>query len=475
MECFVDCLYTGDIEKMDKGTFREVNKMAKVFDVAWLTGRCFGFFKDLVDGMSGSYEDILYLFQEASYVCITLKERGMINLTLAKIGSNTDCKTLFLRKFLEDITDVSASQLDLVVELAGRDLGIVVQSLTGKLKTHLAEQGAVMSDIFRHFLGTSDLRICRTYHKAAFDELFDVLEECSVDDLRWVLALHRRSSEEVPKEEDIPKEVPTQSGEIQLNPVAEKYPAFLKMKIPNIDKTRSNFGYLNFENFILKIVADEEVTNMLMIAEAVWRYVDMHQLKHLLVSQWLKDRLIAHMGKRKWNIKYVPVFFFESLYQPKLQLRTVIFDFFNDLGMMGNIAIADIGYPSVSNGVNFSCLRGRIPALLSISFQHGVKDCKQKGKCGLMLKINPKVVEQSIVHITENIELCTDNNMYPADLHVHDKTIEDFEKGHIHLLVGDNQNYYPVTPLYPGLKERYIEWNILNKINSQCYLRIVYR
>ena len=464
----MDCLYTGDIEKMDKGTFREVNKMAKVFDVAWLTGRCFGFFNDLVDGISGRYEDMLYLFQEASYVCITLKERGMINLTLAKIGSNTDCKTLFLRKFLEDITDVSASQLDLVVELAGRDLGIVVQSLTGKLKTHLAEQGAVMSDIFRHFLGTSDLRICRTYHKAAFDELFDVLEGCSVVDLRWVLALHRRSSEEVPKEEDIPKEVPTQSGELQLNP--EQDPAFIKMKIPN--KTGSKFKYFKFDNFILKIVADEEVTNVLIFAEAVWRYVDMHQSQHLPVSQWLKDRLIAHMGKRKWKIKYVTRFFLTNFYQPNPQLRDVVINLFYDLGMIGKPG--DIGCPFLSNVVNFSCLRGRIPALLSISFQHGVKDCKQKGKCGLMLKINPKVVEQSIVHITRNIELCTDNNMYPVHLHVHDTTIEDFEKGHIHLLVGDNQDIYPVTPLCPMLKERYIEWNIFDKMNSKCNLMIAH-
>ena len=89
--CFVDCLYTGEVEMLDKHSFREVNKMARVFDVEWLKERCSWYFKDLVNGMSHNYEDMLYLFEEASYVLSDLKERGLINLVLPKIASDKDC------------------------------------------------------------------------------------------------------------------------------------------------------------------------------------------------------------------------------------------------------------------------------------------------------------------------------------------------------------------------------------------------
>ena len=41
VRCFVDCCYSGSVEMLDRDCFREVNKMAKVFEVEWLTGYIF--------------------------------------------------------------------------------------------------------------------------------------------------------------------------------------------------------------------------------------------------------------------------------------------------------------------------------------------------------------------------------------------------------------------------------------------------
>ena len=243
VDCFIDCLYTGEIERLGKPLFREVNKMAKVFDVAWLLGRCSAFFEDLV-GESDGYEDMVFLFQEASYVCTALKDRGFINITLEKIGANRGSKKAFLGRFMEDISDLSTRQLDLVVELAGEDLGVVVESLTGKLRDHVTEQGALLPHNVRHFLDTSDLSICRRHDKILFEELFDVLQTVPNDNLGWVFALYRKSN---------------QDNANQVNKVSTVQP---KTNLSNLFNSFDRFKDLVFVDLIRRLSIDEEVNKI---------------------------------------------------------------------------------------------------------------------------------------------------------------------------------------------------------------------
>ena len=70
---FVECLYTGELEGADRDNFRDINKLAIVFQVSWLVDRCVGFFKEQVSKVCGSeYNDILFLVEEARFVMTTL-------------------------------------------------------------------------------------------------------------------------------------------------------------------------------------------------------------------------------------------------------------------------------------------------------------------------------------------------------------------------------------------------------------------
>ena len=70
VSCFIDCLYTGEIELLQKPLFREVNKLAKVFQVVWLLARCEGYFRDLVHEIDGkSYEDMHYICSKKLIMC----------------------------------------------------------------------------------------------------------------------------------------------------------------------------------------------------------------------------------------------------------------------------------------------------------------------------------------------------------------------------------------------------------------------
>ena len=45
VDCFVEGMYTGEVDKLQKQIFEDVNKMAHVFNVSWLTKRCLKFYK----------------------------------------------------------------------------------------------------------------------------------------------------------------------------------------------------------------------------------------------------------------------------------------------------------------------------------------------------------------------------------------------------------------------------------------------
>ena len=47
VKMFLESLYTGEVEP-NKELFRDVNKMANVFNVSWLTSKCENYFCDLV-------------------------------------------------------------------------------------------------------------------------------------------------------------------------------------------------------------------------------------------------------------------------------------------------------------------------------------------------------------------------------------------------------------------------------------------
>ena len=52
VECFIQCLYTGDSKSLTTAVFRDLYKMADVFAVEWLRFDCSWFFQDLLDKIS---------------------------------------------------------------------------------------------------------------------------------------------------------------------------------------------------------------------------------------------------------------------------------------------------------------------------------------------------------------------------------------------------------------------------------------
>ena len=69
VQCFLEASYSGDVKKISRSNFREVNKMGHVFDVAWIVDRCYKYFKSLTETVKvNNYTEQVFVFEEAMFM-----------------------------------------------------------------------------------------------------------------------------------------------------------------------------------------------------------------------------------------------------------------------------------------------------------------------------------------------------------------------------------------------------------------------
>ncbi|XP_063694578.1 uncharacterized protein LOC134826214 [Bolinopsis microptera] len=120
VECFVESMYTGEVDLLKKLIFEDVNKMAHVFDVSWLAKRCLKFYKTVVLNFgSNSYEEILFACEVASRAHYNLKQSNYVSSFVKNMVSRDIGTTLFLQRYMADFAELSKRQIDMSVAVAG--------------------------------------------------------------------------------------------------------------------------------------------------------------------------------------------------------------------------------------------------------------------------------------------------------------------------------------------------------------------
>jgi hypothetical protein len=191
---FVDAAYSGTAEGITRDTFRDINKIASVFEMTWLVEKSSGYFSEVVESVkTPSYTDLLYLFEEAGFVFEKLKRKDFLNLTFKKIEM-LKWKQEFIDRYLENADRLSTKKLDMVIELAGTEVHCVVRTLTNQLSEQLIVEGLSLPVCYKHLLDNCDLSRCRESDRALFDRLFDVLGKLPDDKMRWTFELYQKSS-----------------------------------------------------------------------------------------------------------------------------------------------------------------------------------------------------------------------------------------------------------------------------------------
>ena len=262
VKVFVDAAYSGTIEGLNRDMFRDVNKMANVFEVSWLAGECAQYFSEIADSVeTASYQELLYLFDEAAFVLEHLGTKEFLEVAIRKIEL-LEWKQQFLNEYLVNAEGLSTKKLDMAIKLAGGQVYCVVKTLCTQLTEQLGGQNTIiLSDHSRYLLNNIDLHSCRQSDPALFEELFNILEKLpeSVDNLKWTYQLYRNSHTN------------------NLSSTVSRSNDIANMYMDGIDFEMS------FNDLLDWISTSGKVRNMLSAIEAVWAW-DVIRHYHLKIT-----------------------------------------------------------------------------------------------------------------------------------------------------------------------------------------------
>ena len=201
VDCFVECSYTGEIEAVNLGNFRDVNKMSRVFQVSWLVAKCEEYFESYLDKLDSesSYSDMLFVVEEAVYLMSAIKSRDFLNLTVEKIASiSVTSRDSFVKRYLSNFGLASNHKISACIALVQTNVHVLLELLI----THIKKSGNTsLDESSRHLLRNIDMSLCFDKKPEVHEELFTVLEnltDASKEDSLLFLSMYKQLSRRKP-------------------------------------------------------------------------------------------------------------------------------------------------------------------------------------------------------------------------------------------------------------------------------------
>ena len=402
VDVFVDAAYSGKADGINKEVFRDVNKMATVFEMKWLAEKCAAFFNQLVAAIKEPlYKELMFLCEEAGFVLKTLKLADYIIVVDKKLRS-MGCKQQFIEWYLKDIDNLSTDKLDMVLALAGKELKCVVPTVVDQLSELYKVQGPCLLKPYKYLLENCSLHLCKQQHEKLFEQLFEVLRSLPDEHMRWTFDLHRKSC----------------SGEVNVTDLVclNTRPVTSLLPCHNLDLSKT------LEELVDWLSVSEKCTSLLMAVEAVstWRQYHIRTIGKLTpgVLSNLYDKLKIVAKKRGWSLlpqqlssyiywyghyennthKYVQVDTFDMSFLTCNDSKKIIFvDSVNDFRKP---------FPKSSTDVK-----------LLFHFKHpAISACNRLSNCGFILKTVPS--EGALWRV----KLCTEEEDYRNEMiHFHEE------------------------------------------------------
>ena len=418
VQVFVDSAYSGKAEGITWKIFRDINKMANVFEVTWLVSKCYQHFTNLAKSVkSGSYKVQLFLFEEAGFVYENLKSKDFLSIAVKKIES-LNCKQQFLERYLENAERLSTKELDTVIELAGNDVNFLVQTLVDQLSKIWKTQGPSLPVYCKYLLEKSSLHICQHTDRGLFDQLFDLLEKLPDEHIRWTLNLHRKSAQKM--------FVPPQSLRV-LQPNETVSTAMSRCNtIPNMYCSWVK-DMRDFDEFFLWLSErSNHMINLLTAFEALWTWgfvcrisgIELDVENYAELGRFFNSRLSRVAKKRNW-----------ALLPP--QLNSYVFNVYINTIEIGNFDLRPLCHQphTIESHITIESVelcRSPFDILsketkLTFHFKHpSVNSCNRTGKCGFILKTVPS--DEPLW----KLRLCTKEADYLSEsVHFHDHVIAE--------------------------------------------------
>jgi hypothetical protein len=177
---FLTILEDKKLGEIEDAMFRELHKMAVVFEVAWLREGCRGTLRSRMTSAQAD-QDKLFLFEETWYILKRWKERDLMDALISSLAHQDN--TTFISVFMSNIYVLETEQMDLVAKLGGSNanlfLGIILNNLAGQ---------RTLGFEIKHLLQNINLALSWEQNAELYLEVFDAisnLPDISVDDMRF--------------------------------------------------------------------------------------------------------------------------------------------------------------------------------------------------------------------------------------------------------------------------------------------------
>ena len=200
VDCFIEACYTGRVDELNKGNFRDVNKMGHAFKVCWLSERCKEYYDQLVKSLGSGHNtsDVLFAVDEALYVVRAIKKNDFYDMIVKRLISFSALhRNKFIRQFLVDLSASSKQQLDLCLAVVGFDVSL----LTELLEKHLEDNGyGSFNENCKYLLYSIGSKSFDGKPFDVYSKLFDALEnvECSTnEDYKLLVYLYKQKSKQL--------------------------------------------------------------------------------------------------------------------------------------------------------------------------------------------------------------------------------------------------------------------------------------
>ena len=142
VDCFVEAIYSGEVDKLEKDIFEDVNKMAHVFDVSWLTKRCLKFYKtEVLKFENNSYEEMLFACEIASRAQYNLKDSRYVSCFVKNVTFSGNGKFIFLQRYMAGFAELPKRRIDMSLAIAANDLNMISNFLTTYVSLTLKCEG----------------------------------------------------------------------------------------------------------------------------------------------------------------------------------------------------------------------------------------------------------------------------------------------------------------------------------------------
>ena len=191
---FIEAIYTGQL-KLDTVLFRDVHKLAFVFEVSWLQKRCEGYLERLISqAVQDDYDSVYYLLEETRHTAELTQDRALLNSVIEKISSDFN-KSDFVTRYMADYITLSKSQLDIMISVSRDQPTLLVKIVI----QHIESNNLMFDEATKYILTNLDLLSCLVADKVLYDCLFGLLFEkvvnLSFDDLKLIVTLHKSTFE----------------------------------------------------------------------------------------------------------------------------------------------------------------------------------------------------------------------------------------------------------------------------------------